>query len=62
MGNSPNMHSLSNILGMVWVIQRQNSGFWSKPSILTVFSDVLEEGWWNAVTHNSRKFVVGQTA
>ena len=22
----------------------------------------LDEGWWNAVTHNFRKFVVGQTA
>ena len=43
-------------------LQRRNSGCWSTPSILTTFSDVLDEGWWNAVTHNFRKFVVGQTA
>ena len=27
---------------------------------LRFFWDVLDEGWWNAVTYNFRKFVVGQ--
>ena len=59
-GNSPNIPG--RISRELFELQRRNSGCWSTPSIFTVFSDVLDEGWWNPVTHNFRKFVVGQTA
>ena len=32
----------------------------ARRQFLQFFSDVLDEGWWNAVTHDFREFVVGQ--
>ena len=58
-GNSPN---IPGRISREWFeLQRRNSGCWSTPSILTVIFICLDKGWWNAVTHNLRKFVVGQT-
>ena len=60
MGEFPK-HIRSNISGRV-SYNDETRAAGAHRQFLQFFSDVLDEGWWNAVTHNFRKFVVWQTA
>ena len=59
-GNSPNIPGRISRKGLSYNDESRAAG--AHCQFLQFFSDVLDEEWWNAVTHIFLKFVVGQTA